>query len=363
MDIELFLRLVNLQLDIFLHDDLLRIVTSPTHKYITKCRKIPPQPRNPTATTKETAEFTRLSPLHKLELCFTAIYHHKLKSLEHCIPFPIPPCYKHPTVHISASAELAISKHKSLTTSSNYLAIYTDGSGIKGCIGASAVTIFNPWPGAPRFVAREKHAFTGSDQQFTVYFGELYGLLMALDLIVDDNSNRKALIFRDNQAAITSSEQPKQQSGQYLLQEIALRIETLSRQLENHSIPADSGVPGNESADIAAEKMIGWRATGPPSATSDTPTNPPTMTSAYNTTARYPAKEQWAENWKTEKHGRITFKLTSEPSASVPYKSDNMTRAKIRVIVQARTGKIGLQSYLRSIGAKDSELPLWRKRS
>ena len=67
----------------------------------------------------------------------------------------------------------------------------------------------------------------GSDQQFTIYFGELYGLLMALDLVVEANSNQKVLIFTDNQANITFSEQPKQQSGQYLLQEIALRIKSL----------------------------------------------------------------------------------------------------------------------------------------
>ncbi len=77
--------------------------------------------------------------------------------------------------------------------------------------------MLSPWPGASPLIAREKRACIGSDQQFTVYFGELYGLLMALDFVVEDKSNQKILIFTDNQAAITSSEQPKQQSGQYLL--------------------------------------------------------------------------------------------------------------------------------------------------
>ena len=102
-------------------------------------------------------------------------------------------------------------------TSGNYLAIHADSSEINGRIGASAVTMFSPWPGARPLVAREKRAFIGSDQQFTVYFSELYGLLMALDFVVEDKSNKKVLIFTDNQAAITSSEKPKQQSGQYLL--------------------------------------------------------------------------------------------------------------------------------------------------
>lgn len=58
---------------------------------------------------------------------------------------------------------------------------------INGRIGASAVTVFSPWPRACALVAREKRACIGSDKQFTVYFGELYGLLMALDLVVEDN--------------------------------------------------------------------------------------------------------------------------------------------------------------------------------
>ena len=232
--------------------------------------------------------------------------------------------------------------------------IYTDGSGINGRIGASAVTMFSPWPGARPLVAREKRACIGSDQQFTAYFGELYGLLMALDLVVFNNSNQKVLIFTDNQAAITSYEQLKQQSGQYLLQEIALRIESPPRQLEIHWIPAHSGVPGNELADIAAKEATGWRATGPPSTPSHTPPNLPTLTSAYKTAARYRANEQWAENWKTEKHGRTTFKLTPEPSAFVLHKFNTMSRAESSVIVQARTGKIGLRSYLHLIGAENS---------
>ncbi len=109
-----------------------------------------------------------------------------------------------------------------------------DGSEINERIRASSVTMFSLWPGACLFVAREKRACIGSDQQFTVYFGELYGLLMASYLVVEDNSNQKVLIFTDNQAVITSSEQPKQQPGQYLLQEITLQIESLSRQLEIH---------------------------------------------------------------------------------------------------------------------------------
>ena len=139
---------------------------------------------------------------------------------------------------MSPNAKDAIANQNRLILNNSHLAIYTDGSGIQNKTGASAVTMFTPWEGATPLVARKKQACLGSDQEFTVYFGELYGLWMALDLIAEDNRGRKTFVFTVNQAAILSSEQPKQQTGPYLLQEIALRIEALPGQLEISWIPA-----------------------------------------------------------------------------------------------------------------------------
>lgn len=84
--------------------------------------------------------FTRLSPLHKLELRFTAIYHQNLKTLERRIPFPPSPWYKNPFRQHQRKRIIAIATHNSLTAENDYLAIYTDGSRI---YGASAGTIFS----------------------------------------------------------------------------------------------------------------------------------------------------------------------------------------------------------------------------
>lgn len=102
---------------------------------------------------------------------------------------------------------------------------------------------------------------------------------MVLDLIEEDNSKRKILIFTDKQAAITSSEQPKQQSGQYLLEEIALCIESLRRQPKINWILAHVGVPGNEATELAAKEATGWREKRPPSTPSNTPPNLHTLIS------------------------------------------------------------------------------------
>lgn len=49
-------------------------------------------------------------------------------------------------------------------------------------ISASAVTMFTPWGGATPLAALKRHAWLGSDQDFTVYFGELNGLWIATAL-------------------------------------------------------------------------------------------------------------------------------------------------------------------------------------
>ena len=131
-------------------------MTSSIYKYITKCCIIP-QFNNPDITTKETKQlFTCLSILHKLELCFMPIYHYNLQILKRCIPFPILPWHKPPSVHISTNAELAISNHNSLMKSGNYLAIYTNGIRINGRINAFTAIMFSPWPKTCPLVVQDK---------------------------------------------------------------------------------------------------------------------------------------------------------------------------------------------------------------
>ncbi len=88
-------------------------------------------------------------------------------------------------------------------------------------IGTSVISLFTPFEGANPITARVKKAYQGPDTDFTVYSGELYVILIAMEIIEEDDSHRTACIFRDGQAAIMSSvESPRQQSGQYILRDI-----------------------------------------------------------------------------------------------------------------------------------------------
>lgn len=121
---------------------------------------------------------------------------------------------------------------------------------------------------------------------------------MALGLIAEDSNARKILIFIDNRPAILFSKQPKQQSGWYLLQELALRIETLPSQLVIHWISAYSGVSVNEAVDMAAKEATGWREKWPPKLPFPIPSHLHTLNSAYRTATGERARAKWAQNRK-----------------------------------------------------------------
>lgn len=141
LDVKLFLRPVNLQLDVFLYNALLRIASSPAYTYIKSFR-------NHSSVSPDNPQFKHLSPLHKLELRFSAVYKKDLDNLETRCLFPALPWYKAPFITIATAAKEAIATHNQLIRDPNILTIYTDGSGINQKIRVSAVTMFTPYPGA-----------------------------------------------------------------------------------------------------------------------------------------------------------------------------------------------------------------------
>lgn len=101
--------------------------------------------------------------------------------------------YKPTTVYIFYKAKAAIANHNRFFSNNDHLAIYTDWNDAQNKIGVSTVTIFT---------LEKKESCLGSNQKFIVYFEKLYGLWMALELIVEDKKGPKIFIFTDNQAAI-----------------------------------------------------------------------------------------------------------------------------------------------------------------
>ena len=120
-----------------------------------------------------------------------------------------PPWWLPISIKIATSGEQALENHNNIAADPNNIIIYTDGSGIDGRIGLSAVYASQVSAGWVPLILQTRKAFLGTEREFIVYFGELWGIIMALEIIAKDDSNRPAIIFVDNQSAIKSSYRPR----------------------------------------------------------------------------------------------------------------------------------------------------------
>lgn len=312
------------------------------------------QPDPNVAPTRRKAQWK--SPLTKLNE-HHAQYHATQPPIETIVPYVVPPWWRPASVTITGDEKSGKAHHEKVTRqgkTNRSLICYTDGSGYKDGVGASAY--------APKqatiSMSRQRTASLGPLTQSTVYLAELMGIHMALGMA---QSHRGTLhrvdIFTDNQAAITSAAAPLRQSGQWLLTEIARQIEDLrQRQTTTHIhwIPAHTGVRGNETADklakAAAEKAL-ERA-----ANSDNRTTLYTTTASQRMLAKKLAKTRWDAAWDADNSGRVLYQYQRAPSKGTLPKYKGLKRALAAALFQMRTGKIGLNDYLWHINRADSPL-------
>lgn len=178
-------------------------------------------------------------------------------NLERIILYVTAPWWISPIFRIAQNKDEGKKQHDNaiLPRTSRQLCVYTDGSGINGKIGASAV--------APS-IGVTRQTFLGQVSCYTVYSGELQDIAMALSIAENrlTDSIQLVTIFTDNQSAIRSSCNPSRQSGQQILEYIVDSIDVLKEQgikVAFQWVPAHVGIEGNELADVAAKQVTGWR--------------------------------------------------------------------------------------------------------
>lgn len=103
LNVELYLLPVQNQMDIALYDFLLRIVTSPTYSLIKCQRTLPNRILLPSQSQYQQSLYAQLSPLHKLEIRYSAVYNWDLSRLENPNTFSYSPLVECPKNNYSCS--------------------------------------------------------------------------------------------------------------------------------------------------------------------------------------------------------------------------------------------------------------------
>jgi ribonuclease HI len=295
-----------------------------------------------------------VTPLQALEREFTArnsITGQETEEIEPILVSMTSPWWEPPETHIATSKEGAIRLHRNAIRkarrNNNHAIVYTDGSEIQGQVGTAA------WcPGA----GRAKSRYLGNNTQSTVYSAELVGIELALQIAQELEGCNRVTIFTDNQAAIQAIINPKITSGQYITNRAIIGINQARRKGITpilQWIPSHIGIQGNEEVDVMAKAAAGWSQETKEIHQSLRAKAYPTFTlrAAKKRATKMRISEEWEKRWENGQHGRDYFPYAPKPHKRHLDAHGSLAKALSSVIIQMRTGKIGLNSYLHGISA------------
>jgi ribonuclease HI len=315
---------------------------------------------------------TTISPLQRLERDVqTAVA--SFDRLEETRPAIAEPWWIPPKANIANDKQRAQKEHRRIATSreSGRLLFYTDGSAIDGHVGAAVTLPAHKW---------HAQRYMGPASESNVYVAELYGIYMACQKtqelalrrwIYGQPKIRQTIIFADSQGAILSTQNPTTQSGQWILRKIVQCVHNLRQAhigVNIYWIPGHKDIRGNEEADLLAKEATGWR---PPDRNGNrrrgsaaVAIQRPILRSAYRREIKAAAQAHWERLWDTGNtgrwyHNRFTARREKKLTETIKdtrrlYGNKAMRKAVSTIVCQMRTSKIGLNSYLFRIKARDT---------
>jgi ribonuclease HI len=249
-------------------------------------------------------------------------------------------------VQISATKDNAKNLHESLCRMSDTEAIYTDGSGINGKIGAAAYCERN---------SKVALQHLGNETQYNVFAAELTALCLSAIEVQEDSECHRWNIYVDSQAAIQAVDRPRRQSGQSIIKEFIDTIDTAV--MENPDlkiaitwVPGHSEVEGNEIVDAEAKKAaIGT--------TAAKPFHHKPLRSSRAQSIKAAAKTQWTKDWNNNtKTSQALRRILRRPGAERGTKlySGLQNRSAVAALTRLQTGHCGLNHYLHRFKLSDT---------
>ncbi|EEA20161.1 hypothetical protein TMatcc_000136 [Talaromyces marneffei ATCC 18224] len=181
------------------------------------------------------------------------------------------------------------------------------------------------------------------------YIAELGAIAAALERIPVRTCRRWITILSSNRSALAAISQPRQQSGQKIIQRIYKLVQTLQRQgnaINAIWVPAHTDMNVKLRTKTEAQKST---------KTECQPDIQPYQ--AKSTAIRLAIAEQRQEWTLPESVGKYSKAIdTALPGKHTRSLYDGLNRKEAKTLAQLRTGMTRLNSYLNRIGAADSDL-------
>jgi len=243
---------------------------------------------------------------------------------------------------------------KSILNDNPDVKVFTDGSRMENCIGASAALYRRG-----RLKASLRHQL-GSQCQHTVFKGEGVGALLGMKLINNKWGIQSAIIYINNQASIKATMLMKPSAGHYIFNTIHKSIASLWKKhtgikIKIKWVPGHKGVEGNKKADEEAKKVIMDGSSPadklPNLLRKKLPYSKAAMVQAYGEKLKGRAQKAWmTSQWYNK------MKKTDPMTPSNKYLKLIMPlpRKLTSILSQLRMGHIPLAKHLHHISKADS---------
>jgi ribonuclease HI len=235
--------------------------------------------------------------------------------------------------------------------------IYTDGSGFEDHVGAAAVL----WR-TGRNGERSMKYHVGDLTQHEVYEGEGYGTILALEMLRREENVTTVTIGEDNQAGIMALTKLRPKSAQHIFDNIHRRLEALKRRNPQLELcirwtPGHAGLPGNERADELAKEAAQGNATEdrrlPAELRKPAPYSRAAILRTYNTKLQRRANKLWLASRRAIRLKDVDPGFDSRKFMKV---IAALPKKHTAILIQLRTGHIGLNAHLHRIKRSDTPL-------
>ena len=261
------------------------------------------------------------------------------ERIEAIEPFIRPPWWMPKAkIQVSATKDEAQKLHDELGKKAAMQAIYTDGSGIEGKVGAAMYHV------ASGNVCLQH---LGTEAQYNVFAAELEAMCLSAIEVQKNNQHCAWNLYTDSQAAIRAVDKPQRQSGQSIIKEFLDTIdmaeaENPELQVDIIWVPGHCGIEGNEIADAEVKKAA-------TSSTLANPFNHKPLRSARVQSIKAASKAQWLKNWSNNtKTSHALRHIMRRPGAKAGTKLYNaiLNKRAVATLTRLRTGHCGLSYYL-----------------